>query len=52
MTAERPGGGRFMVAGFDLGHAQTAVATVWADSGAAPRIARLHNAEFSSQAHP
>jgi len=41
-----------MVAGFDLGHAQTAVATVWADSGAAPRIARLHNAEFSSQAHP
>ena len=52
MTVEIPASERFMVVGFDLGHAQTAVATVWADSGAAPKIARLHNGEFSSQVHP
>ena len=44
--------GRFMVVGFDLGHAETAVATVWADSGEEPSIAALHNRMGDSQVHP
>ena len=43
---------RFMVAGFDLGHAGTAVATLWADSGEEPSIVTLHNLAGHSQVHP
>jgi hypothetical protein len=52
MISEGAENGRFIVVGFDLGHAQTAVATVWADSGEAPAIARLHNRPLDSQVHP
>jgi len=52
MTTEGAGNGRFIVVGFDLGHAQTAVATVWADSGEEPAIAKLHNRALGSQVHP
>jgi hypothetical protein len=41
-----------MVVGFDLGHAQTAVATVWSDSGSAPAMARLHKREPDAYVHP
>ena len=52
MIIEGAGNGRFIVVGFDLGHAQTAVATVWADSGEEPAIAKLHNRALGSQVHP
>lgn len=53
MTTETPEStDRFMVVGFDLGHAETAVATVWADSGEDPSIATLHIRAEDSQVHP
>src|SRR5215467_10521911 len=53
MTAETTESAeRLMVVGFDLGHAETAVATVWADSGEDPSIAKLHIRPQDSQVHP